>query len=113
MIEGKRRPSAAALAMPDLGARAVADVDARDEADSGPRFGFTVTKKLGSAVVRNRIRRRLREIVRVHAAANALDGCDYVIVAREGALRCPAGVLRAELILALEKVNAKLRASRR
>jgi ribonuclease P protein component len=51
----------------------------------GPRFGFTVTKKVGNAVVRNRIRRRLREAVK-QAAAHAAGATDYVVVARPAAL---------------------------
>lgn len=53
---------------------------------TGPRFGFTVTKKLGGAVVRNRIRRRLKAAVAEVQAGNARDGYDYVIVARAAAL---------------------------
>jgi ribonuclease P protein component len=50
-----------------------------------PRFGFTVTRKVGNAVVRNRIRRRLREAVK-RAAGHAAKATDYVIVARHAAL---------------------------
>ena len=50
-----------------------------------PRFGFTVTKKIGNAVVRNRVRRRLRESVK-QAAAHATSATDYVVVARPAAL---------------------------
>lgn len=78
-----------------------------------PQFGFTVTKKLGGAVVRNRIRRRLREIIRQSAEAVGLPGCDYVIVARDGTLRRPHEQLRGELEKALAQVNRKLAASRR
>jgi ribonuclease P protein component len=49
-----------------------------------PRFGFTVTKKIGNAVVRNRIRRRLREAVR--AVGNGEAGTDYVLIGRRAAL---------------------------
>ena len=45
------------------------------------RLGFTVSTKLGHAVVRNRVRRRLREIYRLHEDALS-SGCDVVIVAR-------------------------------
>ena len=45
------------------------------------RLGFTVSTKLGGAVVRNRVRRRLREIYRLSENALAL-GCDVVVVAR-------------------------------
>lgn len=61
------------------------DASSGDIADA-PRFGFTVTKKLGSAVVRNRIRRRLREQLRQHADRLARPQFDYVVVARAAAL---------------------------
>ena len=56
-----------------------------DRINRPPRFGITVTRKIGNAVVRNRIRRRLREAVRA-AGGHAKDGTDYVLVARPGAL---------------------------
>jgi ribonuclease P protein component len=54
-----------------------------------PRFGFTVTKKIGNAVVRNRIRRRLREVVRLSVADVACPGIDYVLIGRRAALSRP------------------------
>jgi len=51
-----------------------------------PRFGFTVTKRIGNAVVRNRIRRRLREAVRLAGAASGKSGTDYVLVGRRAVL---------------------------
>ena len=45
-----------------------------------PRVGFTVSKRVGNAVTRNRVRRRLREIVRAHSD-NLCSGMDYVIIA--------------------------------
>ncbi|MEP9374452.1 ribonuclease P protein component [Mesorhizobium sp. KR1-2] len=65
--------------------------------DDAPRVGFTVTKKVGNAVVRNRIRRRLKEAVRVHAAGDMTPGKDYVIVGREDVLTVPFEQLAAEL----------------
>jgi ribonuclease P protein component len=62
-----------------------ADVPPGGKGDRPPRFGFTVTKKIGNAVVRNRIRRRLREAVR-KAEGNAEKATDYVLVARRAAL---------------------------
>ena len=70
-------------------------LDRGDEAP--PRVGFTVTKKTGNAVKRNRIRRRLKEAVRVHAAGDMAAGNDYVIVGREEVLSAPFGQLKAEL----------------
>jgi ribonuclease P protein component len=66
-----------------------------DEATA--RVGFTVTRKVGNAVVRNRVRRRLREAVRVHAAGDMQAGNDYVIVGREDVLAAPFGQLADEL----------------
>jgi ribonuclease P protein component len=54
-------------------------------AERPPRIGFTVTRKIGNAVVRNRIRRRLKAAVR-EAASHAEAATDYVVVARRGAL---------------------------
>lgn len=69
-----------------------------DRADAGPpRVGFTVTKKTGNAVQRNRVRRRLKEAVRVHAARDMQPGNDYVIVGRDDVLDAPFGQLAAEL----------------
>ena len=73
-------------------------VKALDRGDElSPRVGYTVTKKVGNAVVRNRIRRRLREAVRTHAADDMAPGNDYVIVGREDVLTIPFGQLKAEL----------------
>ena len=58
----------------------------RNEPDSRPRVGFTVTKRHGNAVERNRMRRRLREAVRVSGQFAMLPGHDYVIVARRDVL---------------------------
>jgi ribonuclease P protein component len=68
----------------------------RDD-QAGPRVGYTVTKKVGNAVVRNRVKRRLREAVRTHAAGDMAAGKDYVIVGREDVLTAPFGQITAEL----------------
>ena len=55
--------------------------------DGGPaRIGFTVSRKVGTAVERNRVRRRLRDIVRRSAADDLRSGYDYVLVGRRTAL---------------------------
>ncbi len=51
------------------------------------RFGFTATKQLGKAVVRNRARRRLKEAVRLTGPIHATEGYDYVLIARAGTLK--------------------------
>jgi ribonuclease P protein component len=55
----------------------------RDEAVGAPRLGFAVPKSVGNAVVRNRIKRQLREIVR-DRLAGAPASNDYVLVVRQG-----------------------------
>jgi ribonuclease P protein component len=52
--------------------------------DAGPvRLGFTVTKKVGNAVVRNRTRRRLKEAARLHLRDHPVDGVDLVLIGRD------------------------------
>ncbi|MCO6185583.1 ribonuclease P protein component [Rhizobium sp. L1K21] len=58
----------------------------RGEPQTPPRVGFTVTKKHGNAVERNRMRRRLKEVVRLSAQFAMKPGHDYVVVARRDAL---------------------------
>ncbi len=73
-------------------------LELRRRGDEGPpRIGFTVTKKVGNAVVRNRVRRRLREAVRLHAAADIAAGNDYVVVARRDVLAAPFDQIAMEL----------------
>jgi ribonuclease P protein component len=74
-----------------------------------PRAGFTVTKKTGNAVVRNRARRRLREAVRLSPGLPVRLGHDYVIIARLEAIRFPFTALRQELTRAVLSVHAEAR----
>jgi len=69
------------------------------------RFGFTVTKKVGGAVMRNRIRRRLKEIVRIDIGARAEPGHDYVLIARASAEKANFAELISDLARALEKIH--------
>src|SRR5580692_10583711 len=58
-------------------------VQARARADGGPvRIGFTVSRQVGNAVERNRVRRRLREMVRLSQGGGMHDGHDYVLIGR-------------------------------
>lgn len=72
-----------------------------------PRFGFTLTKKVGNAVVRNRARRRLREAVRLTAGLPVKAGYDYVIVGRIEAVRMPMEALGLELAKGLSAVHER------
>ena len=51
-------------------------------AGDGVRAGFTATRKVGGAVVRNRAKRRLREAARLLLPLHGSPGCDYVFIAR-------------------------------
>jgi ribonuclease P protein component len=73
--------------------------------ENAARVGFTVTKKVGNATVRNRIRRRLKEAVRVHAAGDMQRGNDYVIVGREDVLAAPFAEIKTELTRRLRKTR--------
>lgn len=75
---------------------------------SAARFGFTVTKKLGNAVIRNKIRRRLREAIRTGALTAAQDGVDYVVIARPPALELPFAELARRLKDAFESLARRL-----
>jgi ribonuclease P protein component len=77
------------------------------------RFGFTATKTLGSAVIRNRARRRLKEAVRLAAPSHALEGYDYVLIAREGTVQRPFTALIKDLERAFAKAHAPSSAKRR
>jgi ribonuclease P protein component len=73
--------------------------------DRPPRFGFTATKKLGSAVVRNRIKRRLREIARLKLTQLARPGHDYVLVGRGASLERSFADLESDLLSALKRLD--------
>lgn len=79
----------------------------RARGDEGPpRFGFTVTKKTGGAVERNRMRRRLREVVRLGAHAGARLGSDYVLVLNRNALDRSFDALTSDFAEALARAAA-------
>lgn len=69
------------------------------------RVGFTMTKKLGNAVVRNRARRRLKEAARFVLPLYARSGSDYVLVGRSEALTRPFSRLMDDLKAALAKIH--------
>lgn len=81
----------------------------RQEPETPARVGFTVTKKHGNSVERNRMRRRLKEAVRTHAGFAMQPGCDYVIVARRDVLFASFADLKRTLA---ERISAKPRNKR-
>lgn len=70
-----------------------------------PRFGFTVTKALGKAVVRNRIRRRLKAALQALSKDFTHPENDYVLIARRSALCIPFSQLRKDLEVAFDRVH--------
>jgi ribonuclease P protein component len=81
-------------------------LQARRRDDAGPaRVGFTVSKKVGTAVERNRVRRRLKEAVRRSASQHMRRGHDYVIVGRRTALTVNFERLMGELQQSLARLH--------
>ena len=82
-------------------------LQSRKRDDRGPiRVGFTVSRKVGSAVERNRVRRRLREIVRLSAEPELRAGHDYVLIGRRAALSLPFERLDEDFKGALRRLRA-------
>jgi ribonuclease P protein component len=77
---------------------------ARDD-DAPARLGFTVTKKIGNAVERNRIRRRLKEASRLLLREHPLTGFDLVLIGREATRERDFADLIGDLRRALDKVG--------
>jgi len=75
-----------------------------DDPDAPARVGFTATRKIGGAVVRNRARRRLRAAVRAVLPGAAEPGWDYVVIAREATVTRPYPELLDDLATALRRV---------
>ncbi len=70
------------------------------------RVGFTVTKKIGNAVVRNRMKRRFRALVRDTFPDHAIAGADHVLIGRSSGVERDYASLAAELRRALTKLAA-------
>ena len=78
----------------------------RDDDDGTVRVGFTVTKKIGNAVIRNRMKRRFRALVRDTFPDFAIPGADHVLIGRAGGVERDYASLAADLKRALVKLAA-------
>jgi ribonuclease P protein component len=104
----KRRADFLAAAKARAASRGAVLVQARPREDGDPRvrLGFTATKRLGGAVVRNRAKRRLREAARALVPVHGRPGCDYVFIARGGAATRPWPALLDDVKTALISLAA-------
>ena len=97
--------------------RAAPEMLPEDARDSGPdsaevRVGFTVTRKVGNAVVRNRAKRRLRAAAAEIFPRCGRSGTDYVVIGRLGTLTRPFDALCGDLEQAIAKLDQPQRHSR-
>ena len=79
----------------------------RDREDGDPlkRVGYTVNKKVGNAVVRNRMKRRFRELAREIVPTSGHSGSDHVMIGRSGGIERQFSELRRDLTQALAKAR--------
>jgi len=75
----------------------------RPNEGKGTRYGITVTKKIGNAVVRNRMKRRFRELLRAYLPDHGLENHDHVLIGRAGGVERDFRRMQSELAEALER----------
>ena len=68
------------------------------------RVGFTVTRKIGGAVIRNRMKRRFRALAHEVVPTKGLAGADHVMIGRAKGVERDFGLLRSELADALDRL---------
>ena len=78
----------------------------RTNEGKGQRCGITVTKRIGNAVVRNRMKRRFRALLRELLPEHGLADTDHVLIGREGGIERDFSRMREELLAALERAQA-------
>jgi ribonuclease P protein component len=77
----------------------------RPNGGQGLRFGITVTKKIGNAVVRNRMKRRFRELLRAALPTQGLADHDHVLIGRAGGIERDFHRMAEELAQALQRAR--------
>ena len=78
-------------------------VSPRGDGAAAMRVGYTVSKKVGGAVVRNRMKRRFRALAGELLPERGVPGADHVLIGRQGGIERDFGVLHTELVVALGK----------
>ena len=80
----------------------------QDRRDSDPaiRLGITITKKVGNAVIRNRMRRRFRELAREMLDSHGKAGSDHILIGRSDGIERDFDALRADMRRALTKLSS-------
>src|SRR6201989_2516140 len=102
----KKRADFIAAAQGSRAARPAFIVQSRTRDDVGAvRVGFTVTKKVGTATERNRVRRRLRELVKRLDVISLRPHSDYVLVGRRAALNRDFATMLDDLRSALHRLD--------
>ena len=77
----------------------------RPNGGQGIRYGITVTKKIGNAVVRNRMKRRFRELLRAALPVQGLADHDHVLIGRAGGVERDFHLMADELAKALDRAR--------
>jgi len=92
---GRRAPSPAFVLL----------VRARDDGDAQMRAGFTVTRKIGNSVIRNRVKRRLRALARDVLPGHGIAGADHVLIGRGDGLTRDFAAMAEDLRKALQRCS--------
>lgn len=77
----------------------------RRDSDAAMRVGFTVTRKIGGSVVRNRMKRRFRALAREIVPVKGFAGSDHVMIGRARGIERAFSLLRSELAGALDQLR--------
>jgi len=100
VLQARQRSACPGPAAPETGTTLDAGVEP-------VRVGFTVSRKVGNAIRRNRARRRLRAVVAEVVPEHGRAGCDYVLIGRAGTLDRRYADLVADLCTALARIGTK------
>jgi ribonuclease P protein component len=110
VLQARQRPTSPGPTSPGSAFPGPAAPETGTAPDAGAepvRVGFTVSRKVGNAIRRNRARRRLRAVVAEVLSEHGRAGCDYVLIGRAGTLDRRYADLVADLRTALARIGTK------